>query len=67
MFLIRYGRTKGFVMGTLSRESELKRVRIKVSHKNGAEDEHRADRAFKSWLVNGDVKNNFLRIAIETL
>lgn len=31
LFLITYGRTKGIVMGTLSRESELKRVRIKVS------------------------------------
>lgn len=53
LFLITYGRTKGIVMGTLSRESELKRVRIKVSHKNGAEDEHRALTELSSpgWLM----------------
>jgi hypothetical protein len=55
LFLIIYGRTEEIFMGTLSKESDLKRLRIKIKTglrmKTGL-------RTFTSWSVNGDEKKN---------
>lgn len=66
IFLTPYGRAKEVVMGTLSRESELERVRIKLSRINiGLKMKTRQTESFQvlvdQWCCE---EKCFLRIAI---
>lgn len=58
LFLIMYGGTKDTLMGTLSRESELKRLRIKISQIKIGLRMKTGLRAFTSWSVSGDGRRN---------
>lgn len=53
-----YGRTKEILMDTLSRKSEMKRLKIKINQIKTGLRMKTGLRAFTSWSVNGDGKRN---------